>query len=216
MSVIISPSILNSDFLKLGESITMLNSSEADWIHLDIMDGVFVPNITFGLPVVAQIKKQATKPLDVHLMIAQPEKYIDAFHDAGADWLTIHFEAATHLHRAIQQIKAKGMKAGVALNPHTSVTSLEEIIQDVDLVLNMTVNPGYGGQKFIESSYSKISRLKELIIKKNSKALIQVDGGVDLNNIKKLRDAGVDSFVVGTYVFRSADPISTIHSLKTI
>ncbi len=216
MSLILSPSILNSDFLKLGESVEMLNRSDADWIHLDIMDGVFVPNISFGMPIIAQIKKSTQKPLDVHLMIVQPERYINAFAEAGADWLTVHYEASTHLHHTIQQIKKQGMKAGVAINPHTPVLCLEEIITDVDLVLNMSVNPGFGGQKMIDSAYDKICRLKELIVHSGSNALIQVDGGVDDKNIGNLKAAGVDVFVVGSYIFKSDNPIAIIKTLKAV
>lgn len=216
MSLILSPSILNSDFLKLGESVEMLNRSDADWIHLDIMDGVFVPNISFGMPVIAQIKKSTQKPLDVHLMIVQPERYINAFAEAGADWLTVHYEASTHLHQTIQQIKKQGMKAGVAINPHTPVSCLEEIITDVDMVLVMSVNPGFGGQKMIDSTYDKVCRLKEMIVRRGSNALIQVDGGVDDKNIGNLKAAGVDVFVVGSYIFKSDNPIATIKTLKTV
>ncbi len=214
MSCIISPSILNSDFGKLRQEIEMLNKSESDWVHLDIMDGVFVPNISFGTPVIELVKKVSTKPLDVHLMIVDPDRYIDLFHNLGADYLNVHYEACTHLHRTVQQIHAKGMKAGVTVNPHTPVHLLEDIIADVDLVLLMSVNPGFGGQSFIENTYHKASELKNLIVKRNSKALIQVDGGVDIKNIKKLKDSGIDSFVVGSFIFKSSDPTGTIHQLK--
>jgi ribulose-phosphate 3-epimerase len=216
MGLIISPSILNSNFVNLQGEIDMLNASEADWIHLDIMDGVFVPNITIGQPVVAAIHKISLKPLDVHLMIVDPDRYIDDFAMAGAANITVHFEACTHLHRTIQYIKQKGLKAGVAINPHTPVQELEEIIADADLILNMTVNPGFGGQKFIESSYEKILRLKELILKKNSKSLIEVDGGVDLNNVKKLKEAGIDIIVAGSSIFKSPSPSETISKFKSI
>ncbi len=216
MGLIISPSILNSNFINLQQEINMLNVSEADWIHLDIMDGVFVPNITIGQPVVAAIHKISKKPLDVHLMIIDPDRYIDEFAEAGASNITVHIEACNHLHRTIQYIKQKGLKAGVAINPHTPVQYLEEIINETDLVLNMTVNPGFGGQKFIEASYSKIIRLKELILKKNSKSLIEVDGGIDLNNAKKLIDAGVDIIVAGSAIFNSSSPSDTILKFKTI
>jgi len=214
MSVIISPSILNANFGKLGDEIAMLNTSVSDWVHLDIMDGVFVPNISFGTPVIEVVKKVSTKPLDVHLMIVDPDRYIDHFHSLGATWLNGHYEACTHLHRTLHYIRSKGMKAGVTLNPHTPVHLLSDIIQDVDLTLIMSVNPGFGGQSFIANSYSKVAELKNLILKKNSSALIQVDGGVDLSNIKKLRDAGVDSFVVGSFIFRSENPVETIKNLK--
>ena len=172
MSVIVSPSLLSADFLHLSKDIEMVNHSQADWFHLDIMDGVFVPNISYGLPVVSQIKKMATKPLDVHLMIVQPERYVEAFHKAGADILTVHYEACTHLHRTIQQIKAQGMKAGVSLNPHTPVSLLEDVIEDIDVVLLMSVNPGFGGQTFIEQTINKVDKLKKLIMESNSHTLI--------------------------------------------
>jgi ribulose-phosphate 3-epimerase len=215
MSHLISASILNADFSRLGEEIALINNSQTDWFHLDIMDGVFVPNISFGFPIVEQVKKHATKPLDVHLMIVEPDKYIEPFRKAGADILTVHIEACTHLHRTIQQIKSFGMKAGVSLNPHTPVSLLEDIISDLDLVLIMTVNPGFGGQKFIENSYKKIGKLKKMILDKGSKAVIQVDGGVDLTNTRKLVDAGVDVLVVGSFIFRSENPMETIVKLKS-
>jgi ribulose-phosphate 3-epimerase len=214
MSHLISASLLNADFSRLGEEIAMINQSETDWFHLDIMDGVFVPNISFGFPIVEQVKKHATKPLDVHLMIVEPDKYIEAFKKSGADILTVHYEACTHLHRTVQQIKSFGMKAGVSLNPHTPVHLLEDIISDLDLVLLMTVNPGFGGQKFIENSYNKISKLKKMIVEKGSKAVIEVDGGVDLTNTRKLADTGVDVLVVGSFIFRSENPMDTIVKLK--
>lgn len=216
MSFILSPSILNSDFGHLKEQIEMINISDADWIHLDIMDGVFVPNLTFGMSITSQIKKWAKKPLDVHLMIVQPERYIDAFQQAGADFLTVHYEASVHLHRTIEHILSKGMKAGVAINPHTPVESLSEILPYLDLVLNMTVNPGYGGQKFIERSYEKIKKLKELLQTVNSNAIIEIDGGVDESNIVQLSETGVDAFVVGSYIFGSIDPLNTIKQLKQL
>ena len=214
MRPIISPSILNADFGHLQSQIELVNSSEADWLHLDIMDGVFVPNITFGFPVISQIQKFSLKPLDVHLMIVEPERYIDEFHKYGASILTVHYEASRHLHRSVEHIHTLGMKAGVALNPHSPIHLLEEIIQDLDLVLIMSVNPGFGGQKFIQNTYTKITKLKELIIQKKSKCLIEVDGGVSLDNIGKLREAGVDAFVAGTSVFKSKDPVETIRLLK--
>jgi len=214
MSHLISASILNADFSNLQKEIEMINSSESDWFHLDVMDGVFVPNISFGFPIVEQVKKYAQKPLDVHLMIVEPEKYIERFEEAGADIISVHYEACTHLHRTVQQIKSLGIKAGVVLNPHSPVSVLEDVIQDVDLVLIMTVNPGYGGQKFIENSYKKITRLKKMIVEKGSSALIQVDGGVDLTNTRKLVDAGVDVLVIGSFIFKSENPLETIVKLK--
>ncbi len=209
----IAVSILNCDFGKLNEEIEMINQSDAEWFHLDIMDGVFVPNISFGLPVIQAVKQKATKPLDVHLMIASPDRYIKDFKNSGADWLNVHYEACPHLHRTIQSIKQEGMKAGVTLNPHSPVSLLEDIIVDTDLVLLMSVNPGFGGQAFIENTYSKVARLRELIEKTGSKAVIQVDGGIDLKNIAKLTKAGADVFVVGSFIFRSASPLQTIKEL---
>jgi ribulose-phosphate 3-epimerase len=194
----------------------MLNSSDADWIHLDVMDGIFVPNITIGQPIVEAIYAVATKPLDVHLMIINPYRFIEDFAKSGAYNLTVHYEACNHLQRTIEQIKSNGMKAGIAINPHTPVNDLEEIIADVDLVLNMTVNPGFGGQKFIDASYDKIKRLKELILRKKSKALIEVDGGIDLSHLKKLMEAGVDAIVAGTSIFKSKSPVETIKKFKEI
>ena len=216
MSHLIAPSILTADFLNLGKEIEMVNNSEADWLHLDIMDGVFVPNITFGFHIIKQIKNIATKPLDVHLMIVNPDRYLEEFRNAGADKLTVHYEACNHLHRTVQTVKSLGMDAGVSINPHTPVHLLESILTDLDLVLNMTVNPGYGAQSFIESSYDKINKLKQLIHETNSSALIQVDGGVGLQNIGKLKDAGVDVFVVGNTVFSADDPIGMIRKLKEV
>ena len=216
MSVIISPSLLSADFLHLSKDIEMVNRSQADWFHLDIMDGVFVPNISYGLPVVSQIKKMATKPLDVHLMIVQPERYVEAFHKAGADILTVHYEACTHLHRTIQQIKAQGMKAGVSLNPHTPVSLLEDIIKDIDVVLLMSVNPGFGGQSFIEQTINKVDKLKKLIIESNSHTLIEIDGGVNFETGKRLVNAGADALVAGSFVFNSPDPEANIKGLKEL
>ncbi len=215
MSKLIAPSILSADFSKLGSEVEMLNSSEADWIHVDVMDGVFVPNISFGFPVIEKIKEYATKPLDVHLMIINPDHYFEKFKSAGADILTIHYEAETHLHRAVSAIKELGMKAGVALNPHTPAALLEDIIHDLDLVLIMSVNPGFGGQKFISNTYNKISRLKKLINDSGSKALIEVDGGVNLTNSAKLYKTGVDILVAGNSVFSSVSPKQTIKEIKS-
>ena len=209
----IAVSILNCDFGNLNHEIEMINNSDAHWFHLDIMDGVFVPNISFGIPIVQAVKKKATKPLDVHLMIASPDIYIKDFKDAGADWLNVHYETCPHLHRTIQNIKQEGMKAGVTLNPHTSITLLEDIIADVDLVLLMSVNPGFGGQSYIENTYVKVTNLREMINRKGSKALIQVDGGVDTENIAKLAKVGVDMFVVGSYIFSAENPTLTIKEL---
>ena len=214
MSPIIAPSLLSSDFTNLESEIQMLNSSDAGWLHLDIMDGMFVPNITFGMPVIRAIKKHAEKPLDVHLMIAQPERYIKDFKESGADILTVHYEASTHLHRTLQAIRAEGMKAGVALNTHNNVSQLADTISDIDLVCVMSVNPGFGGQQFIEHTYSKVEALREMIEAGNSKAKIEVDGGVTLDNAKKLVDSGADVLVAGNFVFRSDNPQQTITDLK--
>lgn len=212
---IIAPSILAADFANLEREVTMINESMADWIHVDVMDGVFVPNISFGIPVIEAIKRHAKKPLDVHLMIVQPERYVDAFQIAGAEILTVHIEASTHLHRTIQQIKAAGMKAGVALNPHTSVSQLKDTIQDIDLICMMSVNPGFGGQKFIENTYRKVAELKSLIESQQSKALIEIDGGVNQQNAKPLLDAGANVLVAGNFVFSSPNPKEVIQRLKS-
>ncbi len=214
MSHLIAPSILAADFANLQRDCEMINNSNGDWFHVDIMDGVFVPNISFGFPVVKAIKKHATKPLDVHLMIVDPDRYVTTFKEAGADILTVHIETCNHLHRTIQYIKASGMKAGVAVNPHTSVNDLADIICDIDLVCLMSVNPGFGGQKFIEHTYTKIAQLREIIVVKQSNALIEIDGGVDLLNYKKLIDRGADVLVAGNTVFASPDPTATIQTLK--
>jgi ribulose-phosphate 3-epimerase len=216
MNQIISPSILNCNFGKLDQEIEMLNNSQADWIHLDVMDGVFVPNISFGLPIVEQVKKTAKKPLDVHLMIVNPDNYIDAFKEAGAETLTVHLEACTHLHRTLQKMKTLGLRRGVSLNPHTAIAALEDIIHDIDMVLLMTVNPGYGGQKFIPHSFEKIKKLRSLIREKNAKTLIQVDGGVDTSNLGELKEAGAEVFVVGSFIFKSPNPAEVIKELKSI
>lgn len=216
MSHLIAPSILSADFANIQRDVEMINSSEADWFHIDIMDGMFVPNISFGFPVVKAIKKHAKKPLDVHLMIFDPDRYLQSFKDAGADILTVHLEACTHLHRTVQAIKALGMKAGVAINPHTSAELLKDIIEDIDLVCVMSVNPGFGGQKFIENTYRKVSLLKELASVSKSETLIEIDGGVDMNNYKKLIDAGANVLVAGNTVFSSSNPLQTITDLKKI
>jgi ribulose-phosphate 3-epimerase len=213
-SPIIAPSILSADFANLQRDCEMINNSRADWFHVDIMDGLFVPNISFGFPVTAAIKKHAKKPLDVHLMIVNPDRYITRWKEAGADILTVHFEASNHLHRTLQAIKAAGMQAGVAINPHTVVNLLEDVIADIDLVCVMSVNPGFGGQKFIENTYRKVAALKQLIESRQSKAKIEVDGGVDLNNASKLIDAGADVLVAGNTVFSSSNPMETIGKLK--
>lgn len=210
----IAPSLLASDFANLQQEIEMVNQSEADWFHLDIMDGVFVPNISFGMPVIQAIAKHAKKPLDTHLMIVDPDRYIKTFGDLGVDNLTVHYEACPHLHRTLQAIKAEGMKAGVAINPHTSIKLLEDTIQDIDIVLVMSVNPGFGGQSFIENTYQKVADLKELINRKNANTLIEIDGGVNAENAKKLIDCGADVLVAGSFVFKSANPTNTIKKLK--
>lgn len=212
----IAPSVLASDFANLQKEVEMLNRSEADWIHVDIMDGVFVPNISFGLPVTEAIRRHAHKPLDVHLMIENPGNYVEEFFEAGAAQITVHYEACPHLHRNIQQIKALDCKAGVALNPHTPVAALEDIIQDIDLILIMSVNPGFGGQKFIENTYKKIEQARELIADTGSSALIEIDGGVNSSNKQQLVEAGADVLVAGSFVFKSDDPMGTIQALKGV
>lgn len=216
MSHLIAPSILAADFANLQKEIEMVNHSEADWFHIDVMDGVFVPNISFGMPVMYAIKKHTKKPMDVHLMIVDPDRFIKDFKKAGADILTVHYEACTHLHRTVQAIHAEGMKAGVALNPHTPVAVLEDIINDLDLVLIMSVNPGFGGQSFIENTYKKIKQLKQLIERSGSHALIEVDGGVNNKNIEKLVATGANVLVAGSFVFKSDNPTETIKGLKHI
>jgi ribulose-phosphate 3-epimerase len=213
-NIIIAPSMLSADFSDLKKDIAMINKSEADWFHLDIMDGVFVPNISYGFPVVKHIKKHARKPLDVHLMIVQPERYINEWRDVGADILTVHYEACTHLHRTIQQIKAAGMKAGVALNPHTPVSILSDILPEIDMVLIMSVNPGFGGQSFIPQSLKKITLLRAMTNMSNPELIIQVDGGIDLTNYKEIVKAGANALVAGSAVFGSENPMETISMLK--
>jgi len=212
----VAPSILSANFLNLGKEIEMLNESEADWIHIDVMDGVFVPNISFGFPVLDFVKKAARKPLDVHLMIVEPQKFIFEVAATGAYMMNVHYEACTHLHRVVQEIKKAGMKAAVTLNPHTPVLLLEDILADLDMVLLMTVNPGFGGQKFIVHSIEKVAVLKEMILKKNLSTLIEVDGGVNLETGKQLIEAGADVLVAGNFVFSSKNPKDTIHQLKNL
>lgn len=211
---LIAPSVLSANFANLQADIEMINNSKADWFHVDVMDGVFVPNISFGFPVLKVLQKLAKKPLDLHLMIVDPDKYVQAFKDAGAEVLTVHYEACTHLHRSIQNIKSVGMKAGVAINPHTPISVLEDTIADIDLVCLMSVNPGFGGQKFIENTFAKVEKLKQLILSKNAKTLIEIDGGVDLNNYQKLIKSGADVLVAGNTVFSSGNPSDTISQLK--
>ena len=215
-NTIIAPSVLAADFGNLQRDIEMINNSEADWFHIDIMDGVFVPNISYGMPVLAAIAKHAKKPLDVHLMIIDPDRYIKTFADLGSNILTVHYEACNHLHRTLQEIKANGMKAGVAINPHTSVSLLEDTIKDIDVVLVMSVNPGFGGQSFIENTYKKVRQLKEMIVRNGASTLIEIDGGVTDKNAHALIEAGADALVAGSFVFKSENPTKTIAELKTI
>jgi len=211
---LLSPSILTANLLKTGQSIDIINQSQADWVHIDVMDGLFVPNISFGFPLIEAVKRVSTKPLDVHLMIVEPERYIEKFRQSGADILTIHYEASRHLHRSIQAIHVEGMKAGVALNPHTPVEVLTDTLPFIDMVLVMSVNPGFGGQKFIDHTFHKLVRLKKMIAEINPHVLVQVDGGVDLNNFRQLTGAGVDVLVAGNAIFGSPDPIEAISKLK--
>ena len=215
-NTLIAPSILAADFANLQRDIEMINKSDADWFHIDIMDGVFVPNISFGMPVLEAIARHAQKTIDVHLMIVEPDRYIKTFAALGANILTVHYEACTHLHRTLQAIKAEGMKAGVALNPHTNIDLLEHVINDIDLVCLMSVNPGFGGQSFIENTYAKIEKLKALINKKNAKTIIEIDGGVTDKNALQLANTGADVLVAGNFVFKSENPIQTILALKQL
>ena len=213
-NTIIAPSVLAADFANLQRDVEMINNSQADWFHIDIMDGVFVPNISFGMPVLEAIAKHATKTIDVHLMIVDPDRYIKTFADLGANVLTVHYEACNHLHRTLQAIKAEGMLAGVAINPHTSIDLLEEVINDIDLVCIMSVNPGFGGQSFIENTYNKVTKLKDLIIQKGANTIIEIDGGVTNKNARALVEAGADVLVAGSFVFKAENPTATIEDLK--
>ena len=215
-NTIIAPSILAADFANLQRDIEMINSSDADWFHIDIMDGVFVPNISFGMPVLEAIARHTKKTIDVHLMIVDPDRYIKTFADLGANILSVHFEACTHLHRTLQVIKAEGMEAGVAINPHTNVSLLEDVINDIDMVCMMSVNPGFGGQSFIENTYKKIKQLKEIIVKNGANTLIEIDGGVTDKNALQLVEAGADILVAGNFVFKSDNPTQTIADLKNL
>ena len=215
-NTLIAPSVLSADFANLQRDIEMINNSEADWFHIDIMDGVFVPNISFGMPVLEAITRHAKKTVDVHLMIVNPDQYIKTFAVLGATNLTVHYEACTHLHRTLQAIKAEGMKAGIAINPHTNVALLEDVIKDTDLVCMMSVNPGFGGQSFIENTYKKVKQLKEIIVRNNAPTLIEIDGGVSDKNAKQLVEAGADVLVAGNYVFKADNPTETIESLKKL
>ncbi|HLA55886.1 MAG TPA: ribulose-phosphate 3-epimerase [Flavobacterium sp.] len=215
-NTIIAPSVLAADFANLQRDIEMINNSEADWFHIDIMDGVFVPNISFGMPVLEAISRHAKKTIDVHLMIVDPDRYIKTFADLGANNLTVHYEACNHLHRTLQAIKAEGMKAGVAINPHTNVSLLEDVIKDIDLVCMMSVNPGFGGQSFIEHTYSKVKQLKEIITRNGAPTLIEIDGGVTSKNAVQLVEAGADVLVAGNFVFKAEDPTQTIADLKKL
>lgn len=211
---LIAPSLLASDFANLQKECEMLNRSEADWFHIDVMDGVFVPNISFGMPVIEAMKRHAEKPMDVHLMIEKPERYIKEFKEVGADILSVHYEASTHLHRSLQAIRKEGMKAGVAINPHTPVSLLKDVIEDIDLVCMMSVNPGFGGQSFIEKTYDKVKDLKDIILAANASTLIEIDGGVSTKNASKLVECGADVLVAGSFVFKSDNPEQTIAELK--